>query len=106
MCLGVPMQVMTVSPYQAICAADGESLSVNTALIDNGLRQGDWLLVHQNRAIRILTPEDAATITRALRAVVAVARGEPFEEYFSDLIGREPQLPAHLIPPNHPEDAP
>lgn len=106
MCLGVPMEVAAVSPYQAICEADGERVTVNTALIDDGLRQGDWLLVHQNRAIRILTPEDAVTITNALRAVAAVARGEPFEQYFADLIGHEPQHPAHLAETNQHEDAP
>lgn len=96
MCLGIPMQIKSISSYNAVCVADGDCVTVNTALVDGTLELGSWLLVHQTRAIRILTAEDAAAITRALRAVLAASNGESFEQYFTDLIDREPPLPAHL----------
>lgn len=103
MCIGVPMQVRSVPVAgTAVCAVDQEESAVRTVdtlLLDRPARPGDWLLVHVGVAVRALDTEEAWQIADALRAVTAAAAGEPFEHLLADLIDREPQLPAHLRPP-------
>lgn len=100
MCLGVPLQVRAVSsPATADCAPAGdhsETRSVNTGLLEQPPRPGDWLLVHVDVAIRPLDPDEARQISDALSAVTLAAAGEPFEHLIADLVDREPELPAHL----------
>ncbi len=107
MCLGIPLQVRTVPvPGTALCTARGQPdalRQVNTALLDDTLQPGDWLLAHVDIAIRALEPEEAQLIDDALAAVTAAADGQPFEHLIADLVDREPQLPEHLRTPN-PED--
>ena len=104
MCLGVPLQLKSFqAPGLALCApADqpGELRPVETALLEQIPRPGDWLLVHVNVAIRALAPEEAGQISDALLAVSAAAAGLPFEHLLADLINREPELPPHLAAPS------
>jgi len=46
--------------------------------------------------MHIIDAEEARLVRDALRAVAAAAEGAPFEHLLSDLIEREPVLPAHL----------
>ncbi len=100
MCLGVPLQLRSFqAPGLALCAPAGRPdglRPVETALLAQPPRPGDWLLVHVNVAIRVLAPEEAAQISDALLAVTAAASGQPFEHLLADLINREPELPPHL----------
>ena len=99
MCLGLPMRVLLIQPSGAVqCAAEGDPQlrTVEPSLLDRPPRVGDWLLVHADVAVRALEIAEARQITDALQAVAAAAAGEPFEHLLSDLIDREPQLPAHL----------
>lgn len=100
MCLGVPLQVRAISsPATADCAPAGErceTRSVNTGLLEQPPRPGDWLLVHVDVAIRQLEADEARQIGDALSAVALAAAGEPFEHLIADLIDREPELPEHL----------
>lgn len=96
MCIGIPMKVIRAAPYRALCSGDAGQCEVDTALIDGPLQAGDQLLVHNGHAIRRLAAEEAENIIRALQALRLAARGEDFIGLFADLIGREPQLPAHL----------
>lgn len=102
MCIGIPLQVVSLLPSgAALCAASGvnsPTQTVETSLLEQPPRPGDWLLVHVDVAIRSLEAAEANQITDALQAVVAAAAGEPFEHLLADLIDREPELPAHLQP--------
>lgn len=96
MCIGIPMQVTALHNDVATCACDGyQPETVDTRLISD-VNVGDWLLVYKGAAREWLTPERAEQITLALEALAAIQRGEDFEHYFADLIGREPELPPHL----------
>lgn len=97
MCIGVPMQVITVHEYAAICQQEAGSLleTVDTLLV-GAVSTGDWLLVYKGAAREALSPERAQQITLALQALDAIRQGHDFEGFFADLIEREPQLPAHL----------
>lgn len=96
MCLGIPMQVVEVANFRAVCAADGERCPVDTVLIDGGVALGDFLLVHRGRALRKLDEAEAAAIADALKALTLANAGQSFDHLFADLVGREPPLPEHL----------
>ncbi len=101
MCLGVPLQVERVDDTgRAHChVGDGEPpRRVDTLLLDQPARVGQWLLVHVHLAIRTLEEEEATAIRNALAAVTSAARGEAYEHLIADLVDREPELPDHLKP--------
>jgi hydrogenase expression/formation protein HypC len=102
MCLGVPLQVQSVPSWGvALCGPaenGGDQRWVETSLLEQAPRPGDWLLVHVNIAIRAIEALEAGQISDALLAVTRAATGDSFEYLLADLIDREPQLPAHLRP--------
>jgi hydrogenase expression/formation protein HypC len=60
------------------------------------LPAGTRVLVHIDAAVRVLDDAEADAIDRALEGLSAALEGQAFEHLFADLIGREPELPAHL----------
>ena len=110
MCIGIPMQVLHLEQAGvALCQArDGapRTQSVDLSLLEQSPPPASWLLVHIDVALRVLDPEEAKHVADALLAVSAAARGEPFEHLLGDLIGREPQLPAHLRNARNPSARP
>ncbi|MEW8585017.1 MAG: HypC/HybG/HupF family hydrogenase formation chaperone [Candidatus Thiodiazotropha sp.] len=98
MCIGVPMRVLSTQPGQAVCEGMGETRLVDTLLVGEQ-KVGSWLLVFLDTAREILSEEGAKEITQALQALKLAIRGErEIDHLFSDLVNREPQLPAHLRP--------
>ena len=96
MCIGLPMQVLSVEPGYALCEGMGEMRRVDTWLIDDP-RPGDWLLVFVDSAREILEPERARHIADALQAATLALSGETdLDRWFPDLAHREPQLPEFL----------
>lgn len=59
-----------------------------------------WLLTFAGSGREVLTPEAADLIDRALDALQSALAGDlaGIEAGFADLVGREPELPAHLLP--------
>jgi hypothetical protein len=58
---------------------------------------GAWVLVFLDAARDVMTAEQAQKTADALRAVALVMQGETSVDHlFADLVGREPELPAHL----------
>jgi hydrogenase expression/formation protein HypC len=96
MCIGVPMQILVVDDHSAIAVVDGERRRVSTLLLDGGVSVGDFVLVHSDRAVRVMSADEAALVADALRAVLAASDGHDFEHLIADLVDREPQLPDHL----------
>lgn len=97
MCLGVPMQVAALDGFTALCVRDDDRRTVDL-LITGPQPVGTWLLVHVDRAVRVLDADEAAQIIAALQGLDAALHGDAFEHLFADLINREPQLPPHLRP--------
>jgi len=99
MCIGVPMQVTDVDGAVATCEGRGRRERIDVALV-GAQPPGTWILAHQGRAIRTMTPDEAAQTGAALDALEAALAGETgLDTYFADLAGREPQLPPHLKEP-------
>jgi len=97
MCLGIPMQVVSVAGTTAVCRGrDGEA-RVDIALVAP-VAPGEWLLTFLGAARGRLEADDAGRIDQALAALAAIERGEPFDaaDFFPDLVDREPQLPEFL----------
>lgn len=91
MCIGIPLQVMTLEPGHALCDDHGSPRRVRTALLGDGLQPGDWLLVFIDNAVERLTPGRAAEIrhTLALLAgVLASDTGQPPADAGFDLPSR------------------
>jgi hydrogenase expression/formation protein HypC len=96
MCIGIPMRVLTADAGVAICEGRGRSERIDVALV-GAQAAGTWILAHQGRALRTMTPDEAAQTGAALDALdAALAGGSDFDAYFADLVDREPQLPLHL----------
>ena len=99
MCLGIPVQVVSLSGTFARCEGPEGALDVDVSLVAPVV-PGEWLLTFLGAARGRLEAEEAARITRALRALGAIERGEPIDvaAYFPDLVDREPELPEFLRP--------
>ena len=96
MCIGLPMQVVHAEPGRAVCQGRGERLEVDTLLVGDQ-PVGSWLLVFLGTAREVISARRAQQVTEALTALELAAQGETqVDHLFSDLIGREPALPAHL----------
>jgi hydrogenase expression/formation protein HypC len=95
MCIGFPMRVIEGDEFTALCERGGERRRLSMMLV-GAQRPGSFVLVHLDAAIRVLEEEEAQLIDAALDGLAAAADGQDFEAQFADLIGREPELPAHL----------
>lgn len=95
MCIGLPMRVIACDAGMALCDRRGGSHAIDTLLL-GAVAPGDWVLVFQGAAVRVLDAAEAGLIDDALDGLAAALEGRAFDHLFADLIGREPQLPAHL----------
>ena len=60
MCLGIPMQVMTVDRYVARCNAKGIERDVSLFLLqDQAVSPGDWVMVHVGYALQKMSAQEA-----------------------------------------------
>jgi hydrogenase expression/formation protein HypC len=100
MCVGIPLQVVECDEQVALCEADGRRERLNVLLI-GAQPAGTWVLSFQGSAIRVLSVEEAQQTRSALAALSAAHDGHTdLDQFFADLLGREPALPVHLqIPP-------
>lgn len=103
MCLGVPMRIVECEGTSAICVPYDEEDTresrrrVELALLGvSGLEPGALVLVHVNTAIRTLDDEEARLVAGALAGLAAANLGLPVDDFFADLVDREPELPEHL----------
>lgn len=73
MCLGIPMQVVEVDGYEALCEARGIERRVNLFLLqDERVTVGDHVLVHIGYAIQKLDEEDARDRWAVLEEMMAM----------------------------------
>lgn len=95
MCIGLPMTVVSGDGEMAVCERRGVRHDVSLLLL-GPQPAGTDLLVHLGNAVRVLDPMEARQIDDALDGLAAAINGDSFDHLFSDLVGREPQLPDHL----------
>ena len=96
MCIGVPMQVVEQDGSFAWCEADQQRERLDMMLVGDQ-PVGTWVLGFHGAARQLLSETEAAQARAGRQALAAVLRGdERIDEFFADLVGREPELPAHL----------
>lgn len=62
MCLGIPMQVVSVDGYIARCSAKGVERDVSLFLLqDDPAVPGDYVMVHVGYAIQKMTAQEACS---------------------------------------------
>jgi len=101
MCIGIPMRVVEpVNERAAWCSGREGRQLIDLALV-GAQPPGTWLLTFAGAGREVLAPEAAAAIDGALDALESALAGDArgIEAGFADLVGREPQLPPHLVPP-------
>ena len=95
MCLGVPMQILSVDGI-AGWATDGQAETLIDLSLTGPLRPGDWVLTFLGAAREVIDAETAARIAAALDGLRAIMAGGDAGDAFADLETRSPQLPPHL----------
>ncbi|GAB4298241.1 MAG: HypC/HybG/HupF family hydrogenase formation chaperone [Desulfuromonadia bacterium] len=69
MCLGVPMQVVSVEGDLVVAEIDGVVREASRAMIDDPLSPGDYVIVHAGFVISKLDTEEAEETLRIMREV-------------------------------------
>lgn len=60
MCLGIPMQIVSIDGYIARCEAKGVGRDVNLFMMqDNALAPGDFVMIHLGYAIQKMSEQEA-----------------------------------------------
>ncbi len=96
MCIGLPMQVVEQHGESARCLYRGQESLVDTMLV-GPQPVGTWLLVFLDTAREVISEQKARQIADALEAMRLAMQGDnQIDHLFSDLVGREPQLPEFL----------
>ncbi len=91
------MQVVEMHEGVAVCEGLGERREINMQLVGEQ-PPGTWVLTFLNGAREVLTEEDAARITDAVKALNLVMQGAGnVDHLFADLIDREPERPPSLV---------
>jgi len=74
MCIGIPMQVLSLEPGHARCHGRSELRRVRTALVGT-VALGDWVLVFLDSAQEIISAQRAQEINGTLDLLADVMRG-------------------------------
>ena len=101
MCLGLPMRVVEGDEVSALVHGCGERRVVSLLLV-GAQAAGTPLLVHRDAAVRVLGEDEVPLLELALDGLAAAFEGRPLTGFFADLEGRQPELPAHLLPGGSP----
>jgi hydrogenase expression/formation protein HypC len=67
MCVGVPMQVLSIEGDQAMTEVDGVKREANLMLLDQDVKVGDYVIIHAGFAISKLDEEEARETLALLR---------------------------------------
>ncbi len=96
MCIGLPMRVVEPDGSFAWCESGSERERLDMMLIGEQ-PVGTWVLGFHGAARQLMTEEEAVQALAGRQALAAVLSGEGnIDDFFADLVGREPELPAHL----------
>ena len=67
MCLGVPMQVVRVDGTDIVAEIDGVRSAASAMILDEEVRNGDFVIIHAGFAIAKLDGEEALETLRLMR---------------------------------------
>ena len=67
MCVGVPMQVISIEGDQAVAEVDGVKREASLMMLDQEVKIGDFVIVHAGFAISKLDEEDARETLAMMR---------------------------------------
>ncbi|WP_372921078.1 HypC/HybG/HupF family hydrogenase formation chaperone [Roseovarius sp.] len=95
MCVGVPMQIVSVNGIAADCTDGRQSETVDLSLVGD-LAPGTWVLTHLGCAREVISDTEARQIMAALDGLRAVMAGGEAGDAFADIDAQAPQLPPHL----------
>ena len=96
MCIGEVLRVVAEDGSFAWCEGDGAPERLDMMLV-GAQPAGTWVLAFHGAARQVLGEAEAAGMRAARQALAALQSGDHrIDAYFADLVGREPQLPAHL----------
>jgi hydrogenase expression/formation protein HypC len=96
MCIGLPLRVVETQGHCAWCEAGAHRECLDMMLVGEQ-PVGTWVLGFLGTARQVLSDEEAAQVLAGRQALAAVLRGDGrVDEFFADLVGRVPELPAHL----------
>ncbi|WP_417249140.1 HypC/HybG/HupF family hydrogenase formation chaperone [Celeribacter sp.] len=95
MCVGIPMQILSVDGIAAQ-ATDGREEAVIDLSLVGPVAEGSWVLTFLGAAREVIDAEEARQISKALEGLRSVLAGGDLGDAFADLDAREPQLPPHL----------
>jgi hydrogenase assembly chaperone HypC/HupF len=103
MCIGTPMRIESGDGYRAEAVRDLPGGDIERCTLDMQIvgaqPAGTWVLAFHGAARQVLSEHEAALARAGRQALAAVLRGDArVDEFFADLVGREPELPAHLRP--------
>lgn len=100
MCLGIPMKILTTHDLTASCQNDDENRTEQVDLSLVGPQSaGTWVQVFMGSAREVIEPEQLETVLLARKAMFAALNGGNIDEFFPDLVNREPELPEFLRKP-------
>ncbi len=83
MCIGIPMQVLSVEPGHARCCGRGEERRVRTALV-GAVTAGDWLLIFLDSAQEHISEARAREVNGTLDLLAAVLHGHDMNTPVND----------------------
>lgn len=95
MCVGVPMQILSVEGIAAK-ADDGETVELIDLSLTGPLPVGTWVLSFLGAAREVIGEDEALKIRAALGGLKSLMAGGDLGDAFADLEARPPQLPPHL----------
>ncbi|NKX45976.1 HypC/HybG/HupF family hydrogenase formation chaperone [Roseicyclus persicicus] len=95
MCIGTPVQVVSVEGIAAI-ARDGDRLVRIDLSLTGPVAPGAWVLDFLGAAREVLDEGEALKIRAALEGLRSVMQGGALGDAFADLEATGPRLPAHL----------
>ena len=67
MCLGVPMQVISIDGTEIVAEIDGVRREASLMILDDPVRVGDFVIVHAGFAISRLDEEEARETLALMR---------------------------------------
>lgn len=95
MCVGVPMQILSVDGIAAEAVGDEGRALIDLSLVGE-VPVGAWVLTHLGCAREVISADEAAKIAAALQGLRSVMAGGDVGTAFADIDARTPQLPPHL----------
>lgn len=77
MCLGIPMQIVSIDGYNARCEAKGVSRDVSLFLLQGEeINVGDHVMVHVGYAIQTMTEQEAHSTWELLDEMLAAEEND------------------------------